>query len=150
MLSQKSTMKTKLENMYLQKRISYGYRKVINMMLLSGVISIIAIVLLRGNMLPEQFLPARVLGSLAGMGGIVVGFYTLRGVLGRNYDALNIALYFAGVLLSLFVENKRYRKSSLLSTKAAAAVLLLLTVAFFVFTYCPPDIGLFWDPTVGL
>ena len=35
MLSQKSTMKTKLENMYLQKRISYGYRKVINMMLLS-------------------------------------------------------------------------------------------------------------------
>lgn len=106
--------------------------------------------LLRGNMLPEQFLPARVLGILAGMGGIVVGFYTLQGVLGRNYDALNIALYFAGVLLSLFVENKRYRKSSLLSTKAAAAVLLLLTVAFFVFTYCPPDIGLFWDPTVGL
>ena len=101
-------------------------------------------------LLPEQFLPARVLGILAGMGGIVVGFYTLRGVLGRNYDALNIALYFAGVLLSLFVENKRYRKSSLLSTKAAAAVLLLLTVAFFVFTYCPPDIGLFWDPTVGL
>ena len=86
-------------------------------------------VLLRGNMLPEQFLPARVLGILAGMGG---------------------ALYFAGVLLSLFVENKRYRKSSLLSTKAAAAVLLLLTVAFFMFTYCPPDIGLFWDPTVGL
>lgn len=107
-------------------------------------------VLLRGNMLPEQFLPARVLGILAGMGGIVVGFYTLRGVLDRNYDALNIALYFAGVLLSLFVENKRYRKSSLLSTKAAAAVLLLLTVAFFVFTYCPPDIGLFWDPTAGL
>ena len=107
-------------------------------------------VLLLGNMLPEQFLPARVLGILAGMGGIVVGFYTLQGVLGRNYDALNIALYFAEVLLSLFVENKRYHKSSLLSTKAAAAVLLLLTVAFFVFTYCPPDIGLFWDPTVGL
>lgn len=56
----------------------------------------------------------------------------------------------AEVLLSLFVENKRYHKSSLLSTKAVAAVLLLLTVAFFVFTYCPPDIGLFWDPTVGL
>ena len=49
MLSQKSTMKTKLENMYLQKRISYGYRKVINMMLLSGVISIIAIGILFAN-----------------------------------------------------------------------------------------------------
>ena len=51
MLSQKSTMKTKLENMYLQKRISYGYRKVINMMLLSGVISIIAINMLFANMM---------------------------------------------------------------------------------------------------
>lgn len=51
MLSQKSTMKTKLENMYLQKRISYGYRKVINMMLLSGVISIIAIGILFANMM---------------------------------------------------------------------------------------------------
>ena len=51
MLSQKSTMKTKLENMSLQNRISYGYRKVINMMLLSGVISIIAIGILFANMM---------------------------------------------------------------------------------------------------
>ena len=51
MLSQKSTMKTKLENMHLQERISYGYRKVITMMLLSGVISIIAIGILFANMM---------------------------------------------------------------------------------------------------
>lgn len=51
MLSQKSTMKTKLEKMYLQERISYGYRKVITMMLLSGVISIIAIGILFANMM---------------------------------------------------------------------------------------------------
>lgn len=51
MLSQKSTMKTKLANMALQERISYGYRKVITMMLLSGVISIIAIGILFANMM---------------------------------------------------------------------------------------------------
>ena len=51
MLSQKSTTKTKLENMHLQERISYGYRKVITMMLLSGVISIIAIGILFANMM---------------------------------------------------------------------------------------------------
>ena len=106
-------------------------------------------VLLRGNMLPGTS-PGKSSRYPRRNGRDCGRIYTLRGVLGRNYDALNIALYFAGVLLSLFVENKRYRKSSLLSTKAAAAVLLLLTVAFFVFTYCPPDIGLFWDPTVGL
>ena len=51
MSSQKSTMKTKLANMSLQERISYGYRKVITMMLLSGVISIIAIGILFANMM---------------------------------------------------------------------------------------------------
>ena len=51
MLSQKSTMKTKLEKMYLQERISYGYKKVITMMLVSGLISIIAIGILFANMM---------------------------------------------------------------------------------------------------
>ena len=103
-------------------------------------------VLFRGNTLPEHFLPARILGILAGMGGIVVGFYTLQGILGQNYDALNIALYFAGVLLALFVENRRYNASFHLSACTAAALLLLLAVSFFVFTFYPPDIGLFWNP----
>ena len=51
MLSQKSTMKKKLENMQLKERISYGYRKVIIMMLISGLLSIVIIGVLFGNML---------------------------------------------------------------------------------------------------
>ena len=50
MLSQKSTKK-KLENMQLEERISYGYRKVIIMMLISGLLSIVIIGMLFGNML---------------------------------------------------------------------------------------------------
>ena len=50
MLSQKSTKK-KLENMQLKERISYGYRKVIIMMLISGLLSIVIIGMLFGNML---------------------------------------------------------------------------------------------------
>lgn len=44
-------MKTKLENMHLQERINYGYRKVIIMMLVSGLFSIIVIGALFSNML---------------------------------------------------------------------------------------------------
>lgn len=51
MLSQKSTMKKKLENLQLKERISYGYRKVIIMMLISGLLSIVVIGVLFGNML---------------------------------------------------------------------------------------------------
>ena len=51
MLSQKSTIKNKLENMHLQERINYGYRKVIIMMLISGLFSIVVIGVLFANML---------------------------------------------------------------------------------------------------
>ena len=51
MLSQKNMKKTKLGNMRLQERINYGYRKVILMMLISGLLSIVVIGVLFANML---------------------------------------------------------------------------------------------------
>lgn len=51
MSSQKSMVKKKLENMHLQERINYGYRKVIIMMLILGLVSIIVIGALFHNML---------------------------------------------------------------------------------------------------
>ena len=51
MSSQKSMVKKKLENMHLQERINYGYRKVIIMMMVSGLVSIIVIGALFSNML---------------------------------------------------------------------------------------------------
>ena len=44
-------MKTKLENMQLKERISYGYRKVIIMMMVSGLLSIVVIGVLFANMM---------------------------------------------------------------------------------------------------
>ena len=51
MFSQKDKMKSKLENMHLQERINYGYRKVITMMLISGLFSIVVMGILFANML---------------------------------------------------------------------------------------------------
>lgn len=51
MESEKNTKKTKLENMHLKERISYGYRKVIIMMLVSGLLSIVVIGVLFANMM---------------------------------------------------------------------------------------------------
>ena len=50
MFSQKDKMKGKLENMHLQERINYGYKKVISMMLISGLLSIVVIGVLFANM----------------------------------------------------------------------------------------------------
>lgn len=51
MMSQESMMKKKLENMHLKERINYGYRKVITMMLISGLLSVVIIGVLFANMM---------------------------------------------------------------------------------------------------
>ncbi len=51
MMSQESMMKKKLENMHLKERIDYGYRKVITMMLISGLLSVVIIGVLFTNMM---------------------------------------------------------------------------------------------------
>ena len=51
MISQESMMKKKLENMHLKERIDYGYRKVITMMLISGLLSVVIIGILFVNMM---------------------------------------------------------------------------------------------------
>ena len=51
MLSKKNMMKKNLENLHLQERINYGYRKVIIMMLVSGLFSIVVIGMLFANMM---------------------------------------------------------------------------------------------------
>ncbi len=51
MSSKKDAMKKKLENMHLGKRINYGYKMVITMMLISGLLSIAVIGVLFFNML---------------------------------------------------------------------------------------------------
>lgn len=51
MISQESMMKKKLENMHLKERIDYGYRKVITMMLIAGLLSVVIIGILFANMM---------------------------------------------------------------------------------------------------
>lgn len=51
MMSQESMMKKKLENMHLKERIDYGYRKVITMMLISGLLSVVIVGVLFANMM---------------------------------------------------------------------------------------------------
>lgn len=51
MMSQESMMKKKLENMHLKERIDYGYRKVITMILISGLLSVVIIGILFANMM---------------------------------------------------------------------------------------------------
>ena len=97
--------------------------------------------------LPENFLPARTIGILSGMAFIVVVFYTLNGVLGRNYEILNIALYFAGVIYALRTENRSKARKMSIEEYDYKTIQAIIAVAFFAFTNYPPELGIFADPT---
>ena len=97
--------------------------------------------------LPEHYLPARTVGILSGMAFIVVIFYTLTGILGRNYEFLNIALYFAGVIYALRTENRLESTQMCINDYVSMTILAILAVAFFAFTNYPPELGVFADPT---
>lgn len=99
--------------------------------------------------LPENYLPARTIGILSGMAFIVVVFYTLNGVLGRNYEILNIALYFAGVIYALRTENRSGSRQMCINDYVSMTILAILAVAFFAFTNYPPELGIFADPTAN-
>ena len=98
---------------------------------------------------PKNFLQVRTCGIFLGMGLIVVVFYTLLGVIGTSIDFLNIALFFVAVFFALWSENKQYRNSESKkeTSSTAFSILLIFTLLFFVFTFLPPDIGLFWEIT---
>ena len=96
--------------------------------------------------LPSNFLSARVIGIISGTIFIVAAFYTILGVIGTNYDFINIAIYFVGAILALVIENKQYNKPAIPSECTSFIILLILTIAFFIFTFYPPKIGLFAEP----
>ncbi len=94
----------------------------------------------------ENFLPAGTIGIISAMLFIVTAFYTISGVIGKNIDFLNIAIYFLGIAFGFFIEKLVYGKTTFLSKRLSIIVLLLFVALFFIFTNFTPDIGIFKEP----
>lgn len=101
-----------------------------------------------------DILPALFCGLLLGCALIPVLFYTYSGILGRTVIWIDIAIFYISVLAAFFFIYRHGRpKTAYLfhnphnSKKAGLYCLVLLfAIAFFVFTFLPPDIGIFHSP----
>lgn len=86
------------------------------------------------------------LGILFGTISIPVIFYTYSGILGKNYLWLDIATFFAAVLIA-FTKSYRlalhYDARRSKYTFFALTCVILLFAAFISFTYHPPGLNLF-------
>ncbi len=100
------------------------------------------------------FLPIKTASILLGMGLIVVLFYTYTGILGFNWAPIDISLFIIGILAAYWFSAKQLEQPSSwalssATTAVSAGILLLLLLFFIVFTFSPPEIGLFLDPVTG-
>lgn len=76
--------------------------------------------------------------------------FTYTGIIGTNFAVLDIGSFFIGVILGEFVAYKIVERNGKCNKGIAMLILIVLLFYFIVFTYNPPNIGLFIDPEQGL
>lgn len=102
------------------------------------------------------YLDGAAFGLLYGMTAIVVLFYTTNGILGIFIDWISIAIYFISMAYAHFIFY-RYASMPYYNTFSYGKsrrpvpvflpllVILCIAVLFGIFTFYPPQIGLFYD-----
>lgn len=97
-----------------------------------------------------RILSASFAGILLGVFLIPVLFYTYSGILGYNLAPVDIAIFFISVIAAFLFTDFLIRSDSDWVVNAApilAAAVIILFAAFVFFSYCPPELGIFADPT---
>ncbi len=98
----------------------------------------------------ECFFTAKARAVLLGMFTIIIVFYTYTGILGKNYFLLDIGIFILGVVVAyLYSYHYLYDAANTCSAYAetfALFTIIALALAFVVFTFTPPSLGLFIPP----
>lgn len=101
----------------------------------------------------KNFFAAKLIGSIAGMFTVASAFYTYSGILGTNYAIVNILIFILGVIVTYYVSYKIIETETFLSNSflqiISIAALIAICAAYFIFTFNPPEIGIFKDPVTG-
>lgn len=104
-------------------------------------------------MLKDQYpsLPSALcFGILSGTFLIPVLYYTYTAILGKDFFVLDIAVFILSTVLAFWLSyrlglsDKRKPRTFL-----SCILVFLLLVCFLIFTYHPPTIAIFQDPTVS-
>ncbi|PHV69972.1 hypothetical protein CS063_12555 [Sporanaerobium hydrogeniformans] len=97
-----------------------------------------------------NFVPVKLLSIVAGMLTIVVSFYTYVGIVGNHYLWADIATFILGVIVAYGLSYSLLGTSyftSLSARQYAWIGLVILMGCMILFTWSPPTIGLFKEPS---
>lgn len=90
-------------------------------------------------------------GILLGLMLIPVLFYTYNGAIAPSPDWLNIAIFFIAAAVAYIAEAHLFKKACISCPHPRIGLTLLCLIAglFVLFTFLPPELGLFRDPLTG-
>lgn len=94
----------------------------------------------------NNFLCGKALGIITSMLFIVIFFYTYTGIIGKSIVFVDIASFFVAVILGEYIAYKLITKKFKCNNMIGIGILVILLVCFVVFTYFPPNLGIFKDP----
>lgn len=92
---------------------------------------------------------ALLFGMLLGTFLIPVIFYTYTGIIGRNYLFLDIATFIISVLLAFLCVYRLTVSCKMFShTFLLGSLVFVMAICFLLFTYLPPNLGIFIEPSL--
>lgn len=96
----------------------------------------------------EPFLAPRTWALSLSLAAIPVVYYTYSGIVGRRFAAVDIGIFFAATGLYFWLTRRfsRSRESEEGALLLSLTALFSLLFAFWVFTFFPPDLGIFREP----
>ena len=89
------------------------------------------------------------LGLMIGCISIPVLFYTYSGILGFHLLILDIMIFLAAISLMFFTIYRTLTSSTLYNKNVLLFATIMFLTAFLVFTYFPPNLGIFRSPDIG-
>ena len=94
----------------------------------------------------HNYAVATAIGITVAILSIITLFYTYTGIIGFDITFIDIALYYIGVLIFLFVRGiiikNRFLESGT-ANRIAIVYIIILSILFAIFTFFPPKIPLF-------
>ena len=98
----------------------------------------------------NNYIEAKSLGIFLAIAFIIVFYYTYTGIIGKTFFIIDILTFIISIILGEWVSYKlmiRKSESTTLSKILSSAIIFYFLISFILFTYNPPNINLFKDPT---
>lgn len=96
-----------------------------------------------------NFWCVKLAGIVSGLTLVPVLYYSYTGAFGVSADWFNIAIFFLAAAAAYLLETRilKHGNCFCLSTQTSLTLLCIIALSFVVFTFVPPSIPLFQDPS---